>query len=134
MRFSHFYGLPSLGSDEVETGGRVGIRKTVTAPMPPRTNKLICIHGWPEKLQIDKAIITDIDPIATHLVRRVRLRCSSQLRNIGPINLCRNIHRCTRGDAFAKQAAANKTKGVVGKPGRKMPIMPSSNAKPPTSP
>ena len=35
---------------------------------------------------------------------------------------------------MAKHAAASRTNGVVGRPGRKMPMMPRANAMPPTTP
>lgn len=73
-------------------------------------------------------IINTIEMMATYFVPRVTLRCSSQLRKTGPSRRCCSIHWCTRGDALAKQAAATRMKGVVGSPGRNIPITPSMSA------
>lgn len=113
---------------------RVGMRSTTSAPMPPSSSSAPCTHGRSENAQIEKEMVSAIVPTARYLVPRVRLRCRSQLRSIGPSRRCCSIQRCTRGDALAKQAAASNTKGVVGRPGRKMPITPSSRASPPARP
>lgn len=79
-----------------------------------------------------------VEPIAiivqaSCLTRSGIARRARQPRTIGPKRGCASSQRSQRSLPRAKQKAASSTKGVVGSSGRKMPIIPVTNASAPAA-
>lgn len=80
---------------------RVGMRATTTRPMAAAASSAASTQGWWRKPQAERLTITTMEPIATVLVRRVRLRCCSQSRTMGPRKRWLSSQPCRRGEALA---------------------------------
>lgn len=111
-----------LGSRHIHT---VTAKHTITIPAPAhqRSGKRYSIHAHEQDI-INADIILPLSGIT-------RLR--SQSRTIGPKWRCSLSQRWKRGDVRDQQPAASNTNGTVGKPGKKMPIIPKSIASQPAS-
>ena len=74
------------------------------------------------------ALLAAIMPIAQYFARRLTAPLACHSRIIGPNVRCASRRSCRRREPRAAANAASSTKGVVGRPGRKMPTMPSPSA------
>ena len=75
-------------------------------------------------MMMDKVIPSHINKMARFLVRLGMPSDDCQSRSIGPKYLCSISQLWKRSDDFEKHQAANKTRGVVGNKGKKIPMMP----------
>lgn len=82
---------------------------------------------------MEKITAKAMSAVASHFALIGIERCCSQSASKGPKNRLRNKRWCIAGDDRAKQAAANKMNGVVGRPGKKMPMMPKMTLSIPTN-
>jgi len=88
-------------------------------------------HPGGVKNQIDDPPTPIIMVKDTPFTLRVTQRFLSQSASIGPNTLLSISHWCSRGEDFAKQAAASSTKGVVGNKGSATPIAASKSSNKP---
>ena len=65
---------------------------------------------------------------AMRFARRLTAPSRSQTRIIGPNTTCLYSHACRRCEPREAKNEASNTKGTVGKPGTKIPMMPNPNA------
>lgn len=104
-----------------------------TVRHPTATRPAPASFGQPSgtKNQIETPPTTAIIERLNALTLSETQRFSSQFLSIGPNSSLSRSQRCIRGDDLAKQAAASKTKGVVGRSGNATPMPPSArNNKP----
>ncbi len=68
--------------------------------------------------------------LALHFARRLTRPPAAQSRSMGPNNRWRHSQRCMRSELRAAAQPAINMKTVVGRPGMKMPAMPSARLMP----
>ena len=83
-------------------------------------------RGAVAKKMIEHAAMVPMDQ---RLAERLTAPLACQSRIIGPYSRCASSHACSFSEPFAAAQAASSTKGVVGRPGRKMPMMPRPSAR-----
>ena len=71
---------------------------------------------------------TAMVPMDQRLAERLTAPLACQSRIIGPYRRCASSQACSFSEPFAAAQAASSTKGVVGRPGTKMPRMPKASA------
>jgi hypothetical protein len=126
QRKASYSGLPS---PSFHTGKRArkAIRQAPTSTKAIRPNKLSSTHAEMPRVTTTKTMALDFTPTGS-------ARRSRQAFKVGPNTRCLSNHSRKRGSPRAKQAAANRRKGVVGNNGRTAPAPPRpTQAKPATS-
>ena len=120
-------GRPSENNFQTAFAHESGSRHIQTATQKQNPADTAPIHHFSGNRQNKNRHETVIILNAKYFARRGTAWLRSQFCTIGPKRGCRCSQRWKRGEAFAQQAAASNTNGVVGNIGRKMPIMPNAS-------